>query len=267
MDFPISLKDDPKANQRNSTTQRRKRAAPTRQEEGKPAPPKITREYNRTTSPRKPPPQQDPLAAGARWCKHDHPKEGRGKQHHRTGGRRRTCAHRPATVIARLTTDSCSDHLCALRSVRCLVVTACEDVKLLFTKRITIPSELKLKEKTSHQITRRMDLDIARGSVQLFNTIVHFLAKIVIQAGVLEIWSIVTVNMKSLTPFAVVWHNAHTPANPVFADGSPRGFLTQPLEQCGSEELPHREQAVHIAWRGALFKQVASQEIVCRSLK
>ena len=118
--------------------------------------------------------------------------------------------------------------------------------------RITIPSELKLKERTSHQspstswidvplknkylITKRMDLEIARGFVQLFNTIVHFPAKIVIQAGVLETWAIVTVNMKSLTPFALVWHNAHTPAGPVFALRSPRGFLTQPLEQCVSED-------------------------------
>ena len=43
-----------------------------------------------------------------------------------------------------------------------------------------------------------MDLEIARGSVQLFNTIVHFPANIVIQAGVLETWAIVTVNTKSL---------------------------------------------------------------------
>ena len=41
-----------------------------------------------------------------------------------------------------------------------------------------------------------MDLEIARGSVQLFHTIVHFPAKIVIQAGVLETWAIDTVNMK-----------------------------------------------------------------------
>ena len=114
-----------------------------------------------------------------------------------------------------------------------------------------------------------MDLEIARGSVQLFNTIVHFPAKIVIQAGVLETWAIVTVNMKSPTPFALVRHNAHTPAGPVFARRSPRGFLTQPLGQfvSGYWPLPHWEQAVHIAWRGALFKQIASQEIVCRSLK
>ena len=62
-----------------------------------------------------------------------------------------------------------------------------------------------------------MDLEIARGSVQLFNTVVHFPAKNAIQAGVLETWAIDTVNMKSLTPFALVWHNAHTLAGPVFA--------------------------------------------------
>ena len=43
-----------------------------------------------------------------------------------------------------------------------------------------------------------MDLEIAGGSAQLFNTIVHFPAKIVIQAGVLETWTINTVNMESL---------------------------------------------------------------------
>ena len=79
-----------------------------------------------------------------------------------------------------------------------------------------------------------MDLEIARGSVQLFNTIVHFVAKIVIQAGVLETCSIVTTNKKSPTLFALVWHDAHTPAGPVFALRSPRGFVTQPPEQCVS---------------------------------
>ena len=43
-----------------------------------------------------------------------------------------------------------------------------------------------------------MDLEIARWSVQLFYTIVHFPTKIVIQSEVLETWSIVTVDMKSL---------------------------------------------------------------------
>ena len=81
-----------------------------------------------------------------------------------------------------------------------------------------------------------MCLEIARGSVQLFNTIAHFPAKIVIQAGVLETWAIDIVNMKSLTPFALVWHNAHTLAGPVFALRSPRGFVTQPPEECVSED-------------------------------
>ena len=43
-----------------------------------------------------------------------------------------------------------------------------------------------------------MDLEIARGYAQLCNTIVHFPAKIVIQAGVLETWTIDAVNMNSL---------------------------------------------------------------------
>ena len=81
-----------------------------------------------------------------------------------------------------------------------------------------------------------MDLEIARGYVQLFSTIVDFQTKIVIQAGVLETWAIDTENMKSLTPFALVWHNAHTPAGPVFALRSPRCFMTQPLEQCVSKD-------------------------------
>ena len=43
-----------------------------------------------------------------------------------------------------------------------------------------------------------MDLEVARGYAQLFNTIVHFPAKIVVQAGVIETRTIDTVNMKSL---------------------------------------------------------------------
>ena len=89
-----------------------------------------------------------------------------------------------------------------------------------------------------------MDLEIARGSVsKSFYTIVHIPAKIAPQAGVLETWAIVIVNMKSLTPFALVWHNAHTLASPVFA-------VRSPLEQVvsGYWSLPHWKQAVHIVW-------------------
>ena len=99
-----------------------------------------------------------------------------------------------------------------------------------------------------------MDLEIAQGTVQLINTIVHFPATIVIQAGVLEAWVIVTVNVQLLTPFALVRHVAHTLANPVSALRSPRGFLTQPLEHLvlGDWPLPHWNQAVHIVWECAL---------------
>ena len=75
-------------------------------------------------------------------------------------------------------------HLCALRLV---LVTACEDVKLLFTEsRFSQNSSWKhIAPITQHivnwrsvenkyLITKRMDLEIARGSVQLFNTNVRF---------------------------------------------------------------------------------------------
>ena len=54
--------------------------------------------------------------------------------------------------------------------------------------------------------------------------------------------------MKSLFPFAFVWHIAQTQAGPVSALRSPRGILTQPLEQVvsGYLPLPHWNQAVHI---------------------
>ena len=106
-------------------------------------------------------------------------------------------------------------------------------------------------------------------SVQLRNTIVHFSSQN--RHPSWGPWDMGDRHCEHeiADPFALVWHTAHTPAGPVFALRSPRGFLTQPLEQCVSEDwpLPHWGQAVHIAWRSALFKQVASQEIFCRSLK
>ena len=44
--------------------------------------------------------------------------------------------------------------------------------------------------------------------------------------------------MKLLTPFALVRHVGHTPVDPMFALHSPRGFVTQPLEQFVSGDWP-----------------------------